>query len=185
MAGQRNHDTAEFKTTVALAASKGQHTGHEMAATDGVHPSQALQWKKQALEALPTSSFSTRRGRVLQEEEARQARLYQQIGQLRKSRSTGSHKQLDDPLEHRRHGVEPPPEQISGRRPGQWLGLNRSGWYSHPVDASVEHLHRRRSLDEPYPRGPLSGVLRLTAWLHHQGDPVKAKRVRRLVRQWG
>jgi transposase-like protein len=82
MAGQRNHYTAEFKAKVALAAIKGQQTVNEIAATYGVHPNQVLQWKKQALEALP-EVFSTRRGRVVQDEEALQARLYQQIGQLK------------------------------------------------------------------------------------------------------
>ena len=69
MAGQRNHYTAEFKAKVALAAIKGQQTVNEIAATYGVHPSQVLQWKKQALEALP-DVFATRRGRVVQDEEA-------------------------------------------------------------------------------------------------------------------
>ena len=55
---------------------------NEIAASYGVHPNQVLPWKKQALEALP-AVFSTRRGRVVRDEEARQARLYQQIGQLK------------------------------------------------------------------------------------------------------
>jgi transposase-like protein len=82
MAGQRNHYTTEFKVKVALAAIKGQQTVNEIAAAYGVHPNQVLQWKKQALEALP-EVFSTRRGRVVRDEEALQARLYQQIGQLK------------------------------------------------------------------------------------------------------
>ena len=102
-----------------------------------------------------------------------------------KSSSTGSKKKLDYPLEHRRQWVEPHHEQISVRRPCQWLGLNRSGWYDQPVDASVANLHLRRWLDEQYTRCPLYGVLRMTAWLHHQGYPVHAKRVRRLWRQMG
>jgi putative transposase len=71
------------------------------------------------------------------------------------------------------------------RRQCQLLGLNRSGWYYQPVDASVENLHLMRLLDEQYTRCPFYGVLRMTAWLHHQGYPVNAKRVRRLLRQIG
>jgi transposase-like protein len=82
MAGQRNHYTAEFRAKVALAAIKGQQTVNEIAATYGVHPNQILQWKKQALAALP-EIFSTRRGRVVRDEEALQARLYRQIGRLK------------------------------------------------------------------------------------------------------
>ena len=71
------------------------------------------------------------------------------------------------------------------RRPCQWLGVNRSGLYYQPVDASLETLHRMRLLDEPYTRGPVDGVLRMTAWRRHQGHQVKVKRVRRLWRQMG
>ena len=42
-----------------------------------------------------------------------------------------------------------------------------------------------RLLDEPYTRGPVDGVLRMTAWRRHQGHQVKVKRVRRLWRQMG
>ncbi len=47
-----------------------------------MHPHQVVQWKKQALEALP-DAFSTRRVREGQDEDALQAQLYQQIGQLK------------------------------------------------------------------------------------------------------
>ena len=77
---RRKRYRPEFKAKVALAAIKCQPTVHEIAATYSVHPNQVLPWKKQALEALP-AVFSTRRGRVVQDEEALQARLYQQIGQ--------------------------------------------------------------------------------------------------------
>jgi transposase-like protein len=48
---------------------KGQHTGNEMAATFGVHPHQVVQWKKQALEALP-DACSRRRVREAHGDEA-------------------------------------------------------------------------------------------------------------------
>jgi transposase-like protein len=82
MAKQRNHYSADFKAKVALAAIKGQQTVNEIAATYSVHPNQVLQWKKQALAALP-ETFSTHRARAAQDEEALRAQLYQQIGQLK------------------------------------------------------------------------------------------------------
>ena len=69
MPKQRNHYRVDFKAKVALAAMKGQHTVNEMAANFGVHPHQVVQWKKQALEALP-DVFSSRRVREAQGEEA-------------------------------------------------------------------------------------------------------------------
>jgi putative transposase len=183
MAGQRNHDTTEFKAKVALAAIKGQQTVNEIAATYGVYPHQVLQWKKQALEALP-EVFSTRRGRVVRDEETRQARLYQQIGQL-KVELDWLKKKLDFPLAQRRQWVEPHHEWISVRRQCRLLGLNRTGLYYQPVEASIENLRLMRLLEEQYTRCPFYGVLRMAAWLRHQGHQVNVKRVRRLLRQRG
>ena len=69
MPKQRNHDSVDLKAKVALAAIKGQHTVNEIAVNFGVHPHQVVQWKKQALEALPVA-FSSRRVREAQGDEA-------------------------------------------------------------------------------------------------------------------
>lgn len=68
MPKQRNHDSADFNAKVALAAMKGQHTVNELAASFGVHPNPVLQWKKQALEAIP-DACSARRVRESPDEE--------------------------------------------------------------------------------------------------------------------
>jgi len=82
MSKQRKIYSAEFKAKVALAAIKGQHTINEIAATYSVHPNQVMQWKKQALEAIP-DSFSQHRARAARSDEELKAQLYQQIGQLK------------------------------------------------------------------------------------------------------
>jgi putative transposase len=92
---------------------------------------------------------------------------------------------LDGPLEPRRQWVDPHHQQISVRRQGQLLGVNRAGLYYQAVDERGEKLHLMRWLDEQYTRGPLYGVLRLTAWLRQEGYPGNEKRVRRLLRQMG
>jgi transposase-like protein len=79
---QRKRHSAEFKAKVALAALKGQQTLNELASVYGVHPVQVAQWKKQAAEGLP-EVFASRRAVSGQETEALQARLYQEIGQLK------------------------------------------------------------------------------------------------------
>lgn len=96
-----------------------------------------------------------------------------------RSRSTGSKKTLDCPLEQRRPWVEPHHEWISVRRQGPWLGLNRPGLYDQPVEARLENLRLMRWLDEQYTRCPVYGVRRMTAWRRHQGHQVHVKRVRR------
>ncbi len=78
---QRKRHTAEFKAKVALAALKGQQTLNELASLYGVHPVQVAQWKKQAATGLP-EVFASRRA-AAEQEEALQARLYQEIGQLK------------------------------------------------------------------------------------------------------
>jgi transposase-like protein len=82
MTKQRNHYSADFKAKVALAAIKGQQTINEIASIYSVHPNQVMTWKKQALEAIP-DSFSARRAKAAQEDEALKDQLYQQIGQLK------------------------------------------------------------------------------------------------------
>jgi putative transposase len=67
---------------VALAAVKGQQTLNGAAGLYGVHPVQVDQWKKQAAEGLP-EVFAGRRAASEQERVALQARLYQDIGQLK------------------------------------------------------------------------------------------------------
>ncbi len=82
MAGQRKRYSAELKTRVDLEAIKGHKTANEIAAEYGVHPTQLAQWKKQALDGLP-SIFSTRASEQQKNEEELIATLYQQIGQLK------------------------------------------------------------------------------------------------------
>jgi transposase-like protein len=80
--GPRKQHTAAFKAQVAIAAIQGYQTLNEVASTYGVHPVQVALWKRQALAALP-EVFASRRGRAAEEAEALQARLYQEIGQLK------------------------------------------------------------------------------------------------------
>jgi putative transposase len=78
--GRRNH-SAQFKARVALEAIKGVRSAAELASAYEVHATQIGFWKREALEGL-TGLFSRRREREAEDQEALQARLYQQIGQL-------------------------------------------------------------------------------------------------------
>ena len=53
MKGKRRNHSAQFKVKVALAAIKGDQTVAELSSKYQVHATQATQWKKQLLEALP------------------------------------------------------------------------------------------------------------------------------------
>jgi len=82
MTGIRKRYSSEIKAKVALEAIRGNKTTNELASEFGVHPSQIVQWKKQALEGLP-DLFSTRATGQAKSDEALVANLYQEIGQLK------------------------------------------------------------------------------------------------------
>jgi transposase-like protein len=82
MSTQRKQYSAEFKARVALAALKGMKTVNELASTYGVHPTQIAHWKHRLQKEMP-DLFSVRRAKREQAQEALQAQLYQQIGQLK------------------------------------------------------------------------------------------------------
>lgn len=81
MSKKRRQHSAELKTRVALEAVKGIEPVHAIAARYQVHPTQVSQWKKELLERLP-EVFAHKAPPGAGEAEAREARLYQKIGQL-------------------------------------------------------------------------------------------------------
>jgi transposase-like protein len=82
MSTQRKQYSAEFKARVALEALKGLKTVNELASTYGVHPTQIAHWKHRLQKEMP-EIFSARRTKRDQAQEALQAQLYQQSGQLK------------------------------------------------------------------------------------------------------
>ena len=82
MAHQRRRYSAAFKFRVALEAVKGQKTVSELASEVGVHPTQISQWKRALLDQ-GTQLFSRHYERDQQEQTAREADLYEQIGRLK------------------------------------------------------------------------------------------------------
>src|SRR5439155_8865599 len=70
-----------MKARIALEAIKGQKSIQEIASHYGVHPNQVTNWKRQAVQGVP-SLFVDRRSQPDMSDEALKAELYQQIGQL-------------------------------------------------------------------------------------------------------
>jgi transposase-like protein len=79
---KRKQHSAQFKAKVALEALKGQSTMNELASRYGVHPTQIGRWKHQWEEGVQ-EIFSNGKEKRAKEEEELQARLYQEIGQLK------------------------------------------------------------------------------------------------------
>lgn len=82
MTKQRKRYSSAFKARAALEVVKAHRSLNELASEYEVHPSQLMQWKRQLLDSLPLV-FADKRSKGEKEQEAREAELYQQIGQLK------------------------------------------------------------------------------------------------------
>ena len=127
----RRQHSGELKAKVVLEALRGERTLNEIAEDYGVHPLQITQWKKVALEGLPTL-LSSRQGTKQKEAAALTAALYQQIGQL-KVELDWLKKKWALSVEGKRELIEPGHPQLSLRRQCALLGLARWSWYYQPV----------------------------------------------------
>ena len=82
MTRKRRRHNDQFKFKVALEASQGLKTINEIASDHNLHPGQVSSWKKQLLEEGSTVFGSHTAGQQ-REQEAREAKLYEQIGRLK------------------------------------------------------------------------------------------------------
>ena len=84
MGKKRNRPSPSFKAKVALAAVKEVKTVSELASQFKIHPTQIHQWKRLLLERAE-EVFSTpgTAARNADEQEALQAKLYEEIGRLK------------------------------------------------------------------------------------------------------
>jgi putative transposase len=82
MSTQRRQYSAECKARVALEALTGLKTVNEFASISGVHPTHIAHGKPRLQQEMP-ERFSARRATREHDQEACEAQLYQQIGQLK------------------------------------------------------------------------------------------------------
>lgn len=80
MAKRRNF-TANFKSKVAIEALQERLTLAELAQKHKIHSNQISAWKKELLEGSK-EVFKKKRGPQASVQEEKEAKLYQQIGQL-------------------------------------------------------------------------------------------------------
>jgi len=79
---KRKKYSSQFKFKVALEAVKGQRSINEIASSNNIHPNQVSTWKRQLLVEGPTV-FGQQTAKKLQEQIAREAELFEQIGRLK------------------------------------------------------------------------------------------------------
>ena len=146
MPTQRKHSSAECKARVALEALTGLKTVNELASTYGVHPTQIPHWKHRLHKEMP-EIFSVRRAKREETDDALQAQLYHQIGQL-KVELDWLKKKLDLPPDAKRGVIDPAHPQIRIARQCELVGLPRSTYYYQTCGENPANLHLRRLWDE-------------------------------------
>lgn len=192
---RRVHDSA-FKTKVVLEALKGAKTLAQLATEFGIHPQQITDWKKQALDGLPTLFDSPTAKPTLskQQREEIEEPLFQQIGKLKaaaaRSKTTGwappaQKKITSELIADRRVLIDPADGQFSIAQQCALLGLARSSYYYQPVGESAENLALMERIDKLFTARPEMGVRRMYHELNSPDNPVNIKRVRRLMRLMG
>ena len=82
MSVKRPPRSARFKFKVALEAVQGQKTINQIASEYQLNPGQVSQWKRQ-LQAQGATIFQNGAKSDQQEQEKREAELYEQIGRLK------------------------------------------------------------------------------------------------------
>ncbi len=82
MTKKRKKYSSQFKFKVALEAVKGQRTINEIASSNNIHSNQVSIWKKRLLVEGPTV-FGQQTAKKLEEQTAREAELFEQIGRLK------------------------------------------------------------------------------------------------------
>ena len=123
----RKPRNAQFKSQVALEALKNQKTINELAAEYEIHPNMISKWKKQLLDGLP-SIFADGRTKAVQNDEALQGRLYEEIGRL-KVELDWLKKKLPHSVEEKRRLIDSGHPDISLRRQCQLIGLSWAGYH--------------------------------------------------------
>lgn len=78
---QRKRYPGQFKARVVIEAIAGHKTVNQISAEHGVHPTQVVAWKKQALERLP-EVLAKGKDKSARQQDNIDAQLYQQIGRL-------------------------------------------------------------------------------------------------------
>jgi transposase-like protein len=82
MSQKRKRHSADFKAKVAIEALKGIKSVNELGSEFQVHPTQISQWKRQLMTGA-RELFSAGRARHERDDEAAQAKLYEEIGRLK------------------------------------------------------------------------------------------------------
>lgn len=180
----RRFHSSSFKAQVALAAIKEEKTIAELAGQYGVHSTQIVKWKKQAVESLG-EVFSDKRDRKIREDRENTEELYRQIGKqkveiefLKKKWGYLTDENNLKAKEIITHIDKTSSLSITSQ--SLLLGVIRSSFYYQPRIASVEEELIMHRIDELATKRPYFGSRRIADELN-----INRKRTQRLMRIMG
>ncbi|GAB4002788.1 IS3 family transposase [Spirosoma daeguense] len=183
---RRIHD-AHFKTKVVLEAFKGHKTLAQLSSEFGIHAQMITDWKRQALDGMPSLFEITPSKPTLSVEQREQieAPLFQQIGQLKVENNFLKKKITDELKTDLRSLIDPTHTRLSVNQQCALLGLARSTYYYQPLGESAQNLALMEQIDRLFTARPELGVERMCQELTSPEQPINVKRVRRLMRLMG
>jgi putative transposase len=152
----------------------------------GIHAQQITDWKRQALDGLPSLfESSTAKAKLTSDErEHIEGPLFQQIGHL-KVENKWLKKNTDELGAGHQHLVEPRHPRLSISQQCELLGISRSGYYHRPVGETAQNLALMKRIDKLFMARSEMGGRQMYRELRAEGDPLNIKRVRRLMRLMG
>lgn len=140
-------------------------------------------WKRQLMEGA-AGLFDHGRPPEAGESEAREEKLYEQIGRL-KMEVEWLKKNLPSSAKERRRCIDFQHRSLSVRRQCELLGVPRSMVYYEPISETTENLRWMRQIDEQYLKTPLFGSRQMVNHFAFQGHRVNRKRIQWLMRIMG
>nr|WP_155836429.1 IS3 family transposase [Burkholderia sp. AU4i] len=177
---RRNHSPA-FKSKVALAAIKGEHTLAELAKRFDVHPNQIATWKEQLL-AGAANVFG---------QESRPAEppvdvksLHAKIGELTLENGFFRRRAHQGGIAERKAMIDRS-HKLSLSKQAAAVGISRGSVYYLPKPVSAVDLALMRRIDELHLELPFAGSRMLRDLLNKPVDVVGRKHVATLMRRMG
>ena len=163
MSRTRQHHTPEFKFQVVLEVLREEQTVTEIAVKHQIHPNLITRWKTEFLETGPKAVFNRSKvadetARLKAEAEDKEAKLYQEIGQLT-TQLAWLKKNLKESLSRNERValIQRQDPQVPIATQADLLSLNRTSLYYKPREVSALTLLLRRRIDEIHTFLPSAG----------------------------
>lgn len=170
--------SAQEKAKVAMESIKGDLTMAQISSRYGVHATQIVRWKKDALEAM-VAGFQTKPKAADTSQTELISKLYEQIGQLTVERDWLKKNLQPLDLGAKKDLIDVGCARLSIKRQCELIGLNRASYYAKPKGLRANEYKVLNKMDEIFTQHPYYGTRRMMHVLQAEGFSVGRKKVRR------